>query len=616
MEFVRKNGLFYTEDMRSIVGVDAENAADSSTGSVSGAFTGRVPFGVHFIEDEVFAGCSYDYINLPDSIEQLGACLFENSKKLTKVKLPANIKELPPYLFSGCSKLVKVEMPNVVNAFSEGLFNGCSSLPEIPFRAGIKELPELVFAGCSSIQSVVIPATVTKIGNQAFANCTSLTAVVLPAQLKEIADDAFEGCGALRNIRISDDNPNFYVGEDGNLYESDFNGNGKCVIRVSSVEKQVVNFFNDTIAEVTIEAPENNLENDINGSATENGIGEAEDYKFFADENFGEGADYENDTFSSEITDETDSNILSDTGETTMNDSNIDDLMSDILGDIPSSDSGTESTAEVGISADELALVLKGSSLDNNSNKEKQQEVEDMTEQTNNSGVDAIFADIMGEEKARTGAVTENVAVDEKESQVLAEMMDCMNDKASSAKVSDEELANLFSSNETSVLSENESTDSDDKIDNRTQILLDSAQLSKVIECTPTGEVPLDGDLFVIAEILAQDPSTGEKIFTPKLEKCCQHFAHIQDFRRIIMLAGLPVDNEEFMQFFYHFMSMRNVIVACEAPSPSKLSAYAKTICDSARISLEKNDLLEQRKKISIKNSTLIKLVIQDFMAQ
>ena len=78
------------------------------------------------------------------------------------------------------------------------------------------------------------------------------------------------------------------------------------------------------------------------------------------------------------------------------------------------------------------------------------------------------------------------------------------------------------------------------------------------------------------------------------------------------MVYGLPLDNDEFVQFFQYFVSKENVILACDAESPSKLSDYCKKICELARISLNKEELAEQRRTASIKTNTLVKLVIRD----
>ena len=135
---------------------------------------------------------------------------------------------------------------------------------------------------------------------------------------------------------------------------------------------------------------------------------------------------------------------------------------------------------------------------------------------------------------------------------------------------------------------------------------MDSVEFNRVIECEPEGQPPADADLFVIAEMLAgQD-------FTKKLEAVARRFAQIQDYKRIFMLYGLPVDNDEFMEFFKLYVSNRNVVFACEAANASTLSEYGKTVCEYSRIDLSHEALLEQKQNISTKNNTLIKLIIQD----
>ena len=555
MNYVKKNGLVYTEDMKTVVAIDSE----------SHAFTGRVPFGVRYIDDEVFADCFFETITLPDSIEQLGVCLFQNSKRLFKVKLPSGITELPPYLFSGCSALQVVSMPTVLNSFPEGLFYGCSAMLEIPFRAGIKELPESVFEGCSSIKSLVIPETVTKISSRAAAGCTDLVTVVLPASLYELADDAFEGCTSIRNIRISEDNKLFYVSEDdGCLYERTANGD-VCRLKIAQIQQEQVSFFKDNVDD--------------------------ENEPFFTDESF----DEEDETFSSEVgaTDEERGFVEIGVADEELAIANTAKSDYDVVEELPECDE----------EASELEPILEPI----NDAGEK--------DMANENDVDDMLADIMNDEKARN-EVQSNVAIDDRESQVLSNMMDVMNDKPAPArdvKISEEELENLFASHEkqeTDTFVKAEDVDSDEK-EGKLKILIDSARVSKVIECQPATEPLTEPDLFVIAEITVPGENGGEA-FTEKLEKCCHRFAQAQDLKRVVLLAGLPVENEEFVQFYKHFISYKNVVLACDAASPSKLSDYARKICELSRINLSKEALTDQRKKVSIKNDSLIKLVIQD----
>ena len=153
--------------------------------------------------------------------------------------------------------------------------------------------------------------------------------------------------------------------------------------------------------------------------------------------------------------------------------------------------------------------------------------------------------------------------------------------------------------------------DNPDVLDSKAQILTDSVEKSIIIECEPAGDIPDEPELFVIAEKLAKN-ADGAEDFSAKLVTCSKSFARIHDFKRIIMLYGLPLDNDEFTQFFKHFIMRKNVMLACEAESPSKLSEYGKKICELARISLNKEDLEEQRHSASLKTKTLVKLVIRD----
>ena len=249
--FIKKNGLLYSSDLHTIYGVDTS----------SSLFTGRVPYGVHYIQDEAFADTNYISISLPDSVKQLGSGLFGNCTSLQKVKLPSELKELSPYLFAGCSSLKNVTFPTELQTFAEGMFFSCSSLEEVPFRIGIETLPDYVFAECNSITSIVFPESVKEIGSKAFSNCKGLTSIVLPSNIQTIKSDAFEGCQNLHNIRISSENKIFFINEDGSLYERTAEGD-KLVIKVYPVTHQAVSFYEENLSDDDIVSDEEDLEDD------------------------------------------------------------------------------------------------------------------------------------------------------------------------------------------------------------------------------------------------------------------------------------------------------------------------------------------------------------------
>ena len=230
------------------------------------------------------------------------------------------------------------------------------------------------------------------------------------------------------------------------------------------------------------------------------------------------------------------------------------------------------------------------------------------------NAVDSMLADIMGDEKERS-AVSDDIGISEKETEILSETMTLMSDSNQGildSKVPDYQLEELCAKNEADELATH-NLDNPEVLDNKAQILSDSSQLSYIINCNPTGELPEEDELYVIAEKLASGAGTdGKDFFSPKLVACCKTFARIHDYKKVLLLYGLPLDNEEFTQFFKHFIMKKNVILACEAECPSKLSDYGKKICELSRISLKKEDLEEQRHSACIKTKTLVKLVIRD----
>ena len=523
--YIKKNGLLYSEDLHTVVGVD-----DTST-----EFTGRVPFGAHRIEDDVFSDCPYESISLPDSVEELGSCLFENSKALERVKLPSGVSELPPYLFSGCSALRKVTMPNAISSFPEGLFKNCESLPEIPFRAGITVLPESVFEGCSSLKSLVLPPTVKRVESKSVAGCTSLESVVFPSCIEYVAPDAFEGCTSIHSIRVEGEGGLFYIGEsDGYLYEAADEGD-RVVLKTAAGNGAQVGFFKDNV-------------DDISAGLSENDEDEVED----------------DDTFS----------------------------------------------AEIGASDEEAGFMQMNAASE--PAMDSPAAFSSQPETGSDSAVDSMLADILGDEKERS-SISEEVGVSAAETAVLTETMSVMSESiqsSNSAAITDQELEKLFAKNEESELATH-NPDNPEVLDSKAQILTDSVELSRIIDCEPDDELPEDPELFVIAEKLVKDES-GKDNFSSKLVACCKTFAQVQDYKRVIMLYGLPLDNDEFKEFFKHFIAKKNVILACEAESPATLSDFGRTICDYARISLKKEELAEQRRSAIVKTRTLVKLVIRD----
>lgn len=430
---------------------------------------------------------------------------------------------------------------------------------EIKIPSEVTELPPYCFADCSELEKVILPFSLKDFPEGLFQGCSNLKEIPFRAGISELPKKVFEGCSSLKSIVIP---------ETVNAIRC------RALADCTSLETVVLpskmyacsdDAFDGCTNIKHIRIDEGNklfYINEENGCLYERNV-DGEDIlkiKIGHFENaqvgfFKENVDEEPEPFF------TDENIFEE-----------DDTFYSI------------------IEADEKI-------------EEKVEESKNMVEEN----VDEMLADIMGQEKERNSVISEEVGVSDQESAVLTEMMDVMSDasKPSDSYVPDDDLAALA---EAHAQAEKANKDAPknlnpDELDSRTKRLVESVQKYEIIRNEAAVTVPEDFDLFVISE---------KDDFSEKLISCAKKVARIQDLQRIILMSGLPVDNEEFIQFYHSFIKQRNVILACEAEGPATLSDYCKTICIHSRISLNKDELNAQHSKMGVKNNEIIKIIIRD----
>ena len=484
------------------------------------------------------------------------------------VSIPDSVKEIGPALFENSKRLETVKLPENITELPAYLFSGCSALYKVTMPSTLSSFPEGLFKDCASLPDIPFRAGVKELPEDFMSGCTSVKSLVIPNSVEKIGPHAVANCTSLESLVLP--------------------------VSVKEIADDAFEGCN-SIHNIRIEG-ESELFFIKDGSLYQNTVsGEKLLIKAYSIVN--EGVNFYKD--------------------------NVDDEPIEANDEEDMEDDDTFFSAEIGASDEELELCkgdeaeskasdesstinnVNNETIDNKNEGNKEEKMED-------SNIDSMLADIMGEEKKRN-EVSEDIAVSDKESEVLAETMAVMEKDAPKPGVivTNDELENLFSKHEEEVqASLNEEVVDEKELDKKAKILVDSVEFSKVLDFEPVGEVPSDPVLFVIAEKTVE--AANGKDFSPKLISCCKTFARIHDFRHVVMLNGLPLDNEEFEQFYFHYMNKKNVILACEAESPATLSDYCKKICEESRISLDKDELNDQRKRVTVKTDTLIKLVIRD----
>lgn len=188
--------------------------------------------GVEEIENDAFqytSALKELVFQSPSSFKKMGTWVFVNSG-LEKLELPASLETLGAAAFYGCKKLktVTVADQSKLTNIGNGAFNGCTSLESFSFLGSsvLKTIETDAFRGDAKLPTFRIPKTVTTIGEGAFNFCsgmstvtfdapsqietigrgafqqTGLTHIELPASLKKIEASAFNSCQKLKKINI------------------------------------------------------------------------------------------------------------------------------------------------------------------------------------------------------------------------------------------------------------------------------------------------------------------------------------------------------------------------------------------------------------------------------
>lgn len=148
-------------------------------------------------------------INMPPTVNKIGAGAFKNCRNLVYIDLAA-ATTMGVGVFGGCTKLtsagpighgsyeIQYRWEDKIPDFA---FHG-SNLTSVEFPEGLTEIGKSAFYGNSALSSVRFPSTLKKIGNQAFYNCSSISEISLPDGIESINHNAFMGVTSLSHLVI------------------------------------------------------------------------------------------------------------------------------------------------------------------------------------------------------------------------------------------------------------------------------------------------------------------------------------------------------------------------------------------------------------------------------
>ena len=198
--------------------------------------------GLKSIGSDAFAESSLRFMNLPSSLEEIGAGAFIYCYDLTSLTIPEGVKFIGADAFFGCNLQNTVTIPSTVYFIGESAFSANPNLSGINVAEGnsrykgingclIETSSGTLITGCSNsvipegegitrignyafsylkIQSVVLPSGVTSVGTGAFCGCESLKYVYLPAGVTYVEAYAFCDIPYIEGLSLQKTSPNFH----------------------------------------------------------------------------------------------------------------------------------------------------------------------------------------------------------------------------------------------------------------------------------------------------------------------------------------------------------------------------------------------------------------------
>lgn len=152
--FVIHDGIVYTSDMKTLVaGLPSKKEV-------------VIPEGIKEIHTNAFYRCSIESVTMPDSLEVIDTCAYQECEKLSTVKFGNGLTRICERAFSFCKNLKEIVLPDRLERMDSHAFSN-AGLESVTLGSGLNSLSDCVFVN-TPMQEIHIPNTVTRIAHFAF----------------------------------------------------------------------------------------------------------------------------------------------------------------------------------------------------------------------------------------------------------------------------------------------------------------------------------------------------------------------------------------------------------------------------------------------------------------
>lgn len=173
---------------------------------------------IHFPEKELringnpFEGTAW-YENQPDGVVYAGltaVCYKGAMPKNSEIEIKFGTKAIASGFWGvsvnnspfKMSNICSVKIPNTVEYIGICAFQNCDCLKSINIPNNVKVIERDTFNRCTSLSSMIVPEGVEEIKNGAFYGCKNLISIIISTSIKKIEDHAFFACDNLTSVKL------------------------------------------------------------------------------------------------------------------------------------------------------------------------------------------------------------------------------------------------------------------------------------------------------------------------------------------------------------------------------------------------------------------------------
>lgn len=139
-----------------------------------------IPDTVKIVGNSAFSECPLlESVEFKGDDVILGDWSFGNNPALKSVVLPRGQKSLDASaIFRTAGQLESIVLPDTVDTIGAGVFEGCKRLKNVHFGKSLRRGNFRAFAGCAQLEEIHFPKSLEKLGPETFLNCKSLRRVI------------------------------------------------------------------------------------------------------------------------------------------------------------------------------------------------------------------------------------------------------------------------------------------------------------------------------------------------------------------------------------------------------------------------------------------------------